>query len=169
MRLLLSNLTELEKSLETEEKVEKIIQFIQASPNIKTVASYAAMPFELNLDALNSALPEVRFCYPKCGKNGNMEFHAVRELSEMKTSDYGIREPDDALHQRVDPGDIDLFLCPAYAYQCSGERLGKGGGFYDRYLRHKRPDTITLGIVFSSQIIAHIPIEPHDLLVDRVL
>ena len=169
MKRVLSALTDLEKELETEQMVEKITHFIQVSPGIKTVSSYAAMPFEMNLDALHSSLPEVSFCYPKCGTGGQMEFHSVKDLLEMKTSEYGIREPDKSLHERIDPEAIDLFLCPAYAYTQSGGRLGKGGGYYDRYLLRKRPDTITLGVVFTCQIVAHVPAESHDLLVDRVL
>ncbi len=87
----------------------------------------------------------------------------------METSEYGIREPNDSSHKLVDPKAIDLFLCPASAYTSNGERLGKGGGYYDHYLLRKRPDAITLGVVFSSQLVAHIPTEAHDLLVDRVL
>ena len=169
MRRVLGNLTDLEKDLESGQMVEKITQFIQASPSIKTVASYAAMPFEMNLDALHHTLPEVSFCYPKCNGDGLMEFHHVSDLLEMNISNYGIREPDEARHELTDPQAIDLFLCPAYAFTRNGMRLGKGGGFYDRYLLKKRPDAITLGIVFSCQIVAHVPTEEHDLIIDRVL
>ncbi len=169
MTRVLTALTDLEKNLEAEKMVEKITHFIQASPGIKTVSSYAAMPLEMNLGALHSSLPEVSFCYPKCGDRGQMEFYSVRNLSEMQASDYGIREPDESLHELVDAEAIDLFLCPASAYTHNGERLGKGGGYYDRYLLRKRPDAITLGVVFSSQIVEYIPTEAHDLLVDRVL
>jgi 5-formyltetrahydrofolate cyclo-ligase len=163
------NLTDLEKDLETEIMLEKITHFIHASPEIKMVASYAAMPFEMNLDALKSQLPEVSFCYPKCGKDGQMEFYSVSDLSEMVPSNFGIREPDESRHPQIEPEAIDLLLCPAYAYTQQGERLGKGGGYYDRYLLRKRLDAITLGVVFSNQIVPHVPTEAHDLRVDRVL
>ena len=100
-----------------------------------------------------------------------MEFYTVDDLLEMNVSNYGIREPNESIHKVVDPQTIDLFLCPAYAYSNNGERLGKGGGFYDRYLLRKRPDAITLGVVFSCQVVTtgNIPIESHDLLIDRLL
>ncbi len=149
--------------------LEKISDFINASQKIRTVASYAALASEINIDALHSLLPEVSFCYPKCAGKGKMEFYLVRNLLEMKTSSYGIREPDASLHKKVNPADIDLFLCPASAYTRSGDRLGKGGGYYDRYLLHKRPDAITLGVVFSCQIVSELPTEGHDLSVSQVL
>lgn len=171
IKRLLSALSPIEKELESEQMIEKITHFLKASPTINTVASYAAIPAELNLDALHAENPEVSFCYPKCGAEGQMEFHLVSNLSEMKISNFGIREPDESIHHIADPQTIDLFLCPAYAYSNNGKRLGKGGGFYDRYLLRKRPDAITLGIVFSCQKLdpSHIPTEAHDLLIDRVL
>jgi 5-formyltetrahydrofolate cyclo-ligase len=169
MKNLLAALTNQEKDHEAGQMIEKITAFIQASPEIKTVSSYAAMPLEINLDTLHSSLPEVSFCYPKCAEAGQMEFYAVGDLSEMKASDYGMREPDESLHERIDPEAIDLFLCPAYAYTHDGKRLGKGGGYYDRYLLRKRPDATTLGVIFSSQMVAHVPSEAHDLIVDQVL
>ena len=100
-----------------------------------------------------------------------MEFHTVSNLAEMNISQYGIREPDQTIHKHVKPESIDLFLCPAYAYNDASQRLGKGGGFYDRYLLRKRPDAITLGVAFSCQKLSHthIPTDTHDLLIDRVL
>ena len=86
----------------------------------------------------------------------------------MNSLKFGIREPDAALHKTINPADIDLILCPAFAYTQDGERLGKGGGYYDRYLLRKRPDTLTIGVIFSCQLVAHVPTESHDLRVDRV-
>jgi len=169
MKLILSSLSDQDKERETEQMIKKITHFIQVSPDIKIVSSYAAMAFELNLDTLHLSLPGVSFCYPRCGAEDQMAFYAVGDLSEMVTSEYGIREPDGSLHSLVDPEAIDLFLCPAFAYTQRGERLGKGGGYYDRYLLQKRSDAMTLGVVFSSQIVAHVPTEPHDVLIDRVL
>jgi 5-formyltetrahydrofolate cyclo-ligase len=165
----LIDLSDSEKVLETQQMLEKISDVIRASPEIKMVASFAAMPFEINLDELHSRLPEVSFCYPKCGKKRQMEFYSVRDLLEMKTSNYGIREPDELKHQKVKPDKIDLFLCPATAYTLHGERLGKGGGYYDRYLLRKRADAITLGVIFSCQVVSCLPMEEHDLLIDQVL
>jgi len=171
MKQTLSKLAPSDKQQESEQIVTKIAQFVRTSPEIKTIASYAAMPDEVNLDGLHSALPEINFCYPLCGKNGQMNFYSVSALSEMQTSRHGIREPSEHHHDLISPEAIDLFLCPAYAYSPTGERLGKGGGYYDRYLLKKRSEVMTLGIVFSCQIVnlTEIPIESHDLIIDRIL
>jgi 5-formyltetrahydrofolate cyclo-ligase len=171
MKRLLTALSASDKELESAQIVGKITQFLQACPIIKTVATYAAMPSEVNLDALHTENPEVSFCYPRCGENGRMEFYQVSNVLDMQLSAQNIREPDESIHQLVCPQDIDLYLCPAYAYSENGKRLGKGGGFYDRYLLKKHANAITLGVVFSCQKLApsQIPTEAHDLLIDRVL
>lgn len=169
MKQKLGALTESEKAQESGVLLEKISHFIQTSPEIRTIASYAAMDSEPCLDALGEFHKEINICYPRCGARGGMDFYSVHHLSTMLISTYGIREPDVSIHEKVNPESIDLFLCPAYAYTPRGERLGKGGGFYDRYLLQKRPDAVTLGIVFSCQIIAQIPTEAHDLVIDHVL
>jgi len=170
MRESISQLSEFDKQCESEQMVQYVVEFISSNPNIKTVASYAATKDELNLDHLPASLPKIQFCYPKCEPNGIMQFHIVDQLSEMLPRTMGIREPDPKIHQQVTARSIDLFICPAFAYSKGGKRLGKGGGYYDRYLCKKRIDALTLGIVFKCQKITHhIPTEEHDLLIDRVL
>ena len=171
MRNTISQLSVDEKRRESTEKTRHIAKFITSHTMVKTVASYAATESELSLDALHSLLPEVRFCYPKCESQGVMNFYEVEDLSEMQFMTMGIREPNTEIHSLIEPADIDLFLCPAYAYSENGERLGKGGGYYDRYLPQKRSDALTLGISFNCQKIASntIPMESHDLLIGQVL
>lgn len=170
MKVAISKLSDEEKRQESAMITNRVIDFIKTHPEIRTVASYAATVMELNLDSLSAELPEVRFCYPKCGKQGLMEFHLVEDLLEMKSMTMGIREPNDEIHARARPEEIDLFLCPAYAFSDNGERLGKGGGYYDRYLTMKRAEAVTAGIVFSCQKLANgeIPTQAHDLRVCRV-
>ncbi len=66
--------------------------------------------------------------------------------------------------------EIDCVLVPGVAFDLSGHRLGRGGGFYDRFLaRLDRPKVAVLGVCFESQVLADIPCSPHDARVDRVL
>jgi len=171
MRMAISRLSQLEKEDESETMVVRIAEFISNYPMVKTVASYAATSAELNLDKLPSRLTELSFCYPKCSTEGIMDFYEIGDLSEMKPKTMGIREPDPKIHKRITAESIDLFICPAFAYSTYGKRLGKGGGYYDRYLCTKRSDALTFGVVFSCQKVDAdlIPTEAHDLLIDHVL
>jgi 5-formyltetrahydrofolate cyclo-ligase len=62
---------------------------------------------------------------------------------------------------------VDLILVPGLAFDLRGHRLGRGKGYYDQLLRGL--GGITCGVAFDQQIVAGIPVEPHDVRVNRVL
>jgi len=61
----------------------------------------------------------------------------------------------------------DLVLVPGLAFDRHGHRLGRGGGFYDRWL--EKTGLPTIGLCFSCQLVDAIPCEPHDIHVHAVL
>lgn len=69
----------------------------------------------------------------------------------------------------VDPTWPDLVVVPGLAFTASGERLGQGGGWYDRFLSAVRPDCITIGVCFGEQLVDEVPVEAHDIGVDHVV
>ncbi len=77
---------------------------------------------------------------------------------------FGIREP---LGSQLAPPP-DVVLVPGLAFGASGARLGRGGGFYDRWLA-RHPAVITVGLCFACQLVEHLPGEAHDLQVRSVL
>ena len=58
--------------------------------------------------------------------------------------------------------DIDFIIVPALAYDHNGGRLGRGGGFYDRFLAHTEVKAVTCGLAFSEQLVDELPIHAHD-------
>lgn len=62
----------------------------------------------------------------------------------------------------IAPEKIDAVVVPLVAFDDSGNRLGYGGGNYDRLLARLRPDAVVAGIAFEEQRLAHLPLEPHD-------
>lgn len=62
-----------------------------------------------------------------------------------------------------DPGLVDVVVVPGIAFTSRGERLGQGGGWYDRFLPRTRPDCVWLGVGFEPQLLASIPTEQHDV------
>ena len=63
----------------------------------------------------------------------------------------------------------DLILVPGLAFTAAGDRLGQGGGWYDRLLADVRSDCVTVGVCFAEQIVDVLPTEPHDVPVDFVV
>lgn len=66
----------------------------------------------------------------------------------------------------VPPQEIDLILIPGLAFDRTGRRLGRGGGFYDRFLADPALRAVRCGVLFECQLLPEIPAEPHDIHVD---
>jgi 5-formyltetrahydrofolate cyclo-ligase len=69
----------------------------------------------------------------------------------------------------VDPGWPDVVVVPGLAFTPEGERLGQGGGWYDRFLSNIRPTCTTIGVGFAQQLVESIPTEPHDVPLDHIV
>ena len=91
---------------------------------------------------------------------------------QLLTNRYGIREPDPRRHQGRPLWALDLLLVPLVAFDAAGNRLGMGGGFYDRLLaglsRHPRRPRL-VGVAYRFQQVACIPVQPWDRPLDLVI
>lgn len=68
-----------------------------------------------------------------------------------------------------DPGVVDVVIVPGIAFTASGERLGQGGGWYDRFLPQVRTGCVTIGVGFEPQLLDRLPVEPHDVRLDLIV
>ena len=68
-----------------------------------------------------------------------------------------------------DPTGVDVVVVPGVAFTAAGDRLGQGGGWYDRFLARIGDDTVTIGVGFVEQIVEALPVEAHDRCLDAVL
>jgi 5-formyltetrahydrofolate cyclo-ligase len=66
-------------------------------------------------------------------------------------------------------GPLDLVLVPGIAFTRAGARMGRGFGFFDRFLAHRAAGAIKIGIAFNFQIVESLPLEPHDVKLDLVV
>lgn len=85
----------------------------------------------------------------------------------MAPDEHGIRTPRDGAP--VLPTVIDLVVVPGLAFDPNGNRLGRGGGFYDRFLRRLRRGATTIGLAFDLQIVDVVPADDRDFTVDWVV
>ena len=79
----------------------------------------------------------------------------------------GIREPLEGI--TVPVSEIDLVIVPGLAFDEQGNRLGRGRGFYDRFLSHPDFRGLKCALAFEEQIVAAIPVAPDDVPVDMVV
>ena len=69
----------------------------------------------------------------------------------------------------VDPTVPDVIIVPGLGFTPNGARLGRGSGWYDRYLAGRRQDAVTIGVCFTEQLTDDLPVEEHDRAVDVVV
>jgi 5-formyltetrahydrofolate cyclo-ligase len=93
---------------------------------------------------------------------GPMIEAATGELT--RTGSFGIPEPDGPT---IDPATIDLVVVPGLAFTADGRRLGQGKGYYDRFL--PLTSAFTVGACFVELLVDDLPIEDHDVRLDRVI
>jgi 5-formyltetrahydrofolate cyclo-ligase len=107
-----------------------------------------------------------RVCLPRCEEGGIMEAYEIGSLEDVRPGRYNIPEPGEQC-RFVPPEDIELALVPCVSCSRVGERLGYGGGFYDRYLAKRNYPAVLL--CREALLLDEIPQGPHDLIMDAVL
>lgn len=104
-----------------------------------------------------------------------MRFHRFDgDASLLSRHRYGMEEPQDSA-AAIDPADLRtggervLALVPGLSFDGAGNRLGRGKGFYDRFLAAHRGDLISAGLCYELQLRETLPVEAHDSRVDFVI
>ena len=107
-----------------------------------------------------------RLSVPRCTGPGIMELRQLRSLEELSPGAHGIPEPPESAPV-MNPDDVDLAILPCLTCSHLGQRLGQGGGYYDRFLSNYRGGTVLL--CREKLIREEIPLEPHDYPIPWVL
>ena len=88
----------------------------------------------------------------------------LAENVEFAEGDFHIPEPQNHPYT----GDFDLIVVPGMAFDKAGHRLGRGKGYYDRFLS-QHPQVYTIGLCFDFQLLPEVPFESHDCLINEVI
>ena len=131
----------------------------------RTIAIFAPQPREPDVELLWMHGDGKDFAYPRV-TDGRLDLFRVASLYELAPGAFGVREPVARIEHAVAPETLDLILVPGVAFTRAGERLGRGGGFYDRLLASLPAHTCKVGVCFDAQILTELPVEPHDQRVD---
>lgn len=116
-------------------------------------------------DLIRSLLDRGRIvAVPRITPDQAMIAQGIVSFDAMKPGRHGILAPD-AEGPELAP---DLCIVPCLAVTGSGDRLGMGGGYYDRYLA-RHPEMATFALAFDEQVIDTIPVEPHDRRMDYIV
>lgn len=103
---------------------------------------------------------------PRSSEGGIMAVYAISGLHDLHPGRFGILEPDaGAIPIAIE--EIDFCVIPCLACDLKGNRLGHGGGYYDRYLSKRRMDTAV--VCYHDLILPEVPVMEHDIPIDRVV
>ncbi len=155
------------KSLEVQER------FLSAFPpgHGQKVALYAAVRGEVGTDRVRERCLAAGawLYYPRICDDGTLTFLRHEANDGWEQGRFGIREP------RAVPGGegiregFDLVVVPGLAFDAAGWRLGRGHGYYDRFLRRLAGTSLAVGLAFSWQMVPEVPVDAWDVPVDAVV
>ena len=136
--------------------------------NGKVIGGYYPYNYEYNLTKILKKFEKKNFLIslPRIKKNSQMDFLNWSTDDPLEINNYGIPEPTSNKIQLP-----DILLVPIVAYDKDCNRVGYGGGFYDRYIKkiNKIKKIITIGLAYSFQEVKKISINKHDMKLDFII
>ena len=150
-----------------------IIMQLKKNPHLRkaqTILLYYSLPDEVNthewIDELVAEGKKVLL--PVVTDGENMILREYTGKKDLKEGNYHILEPSGTLFPEKRYGEIEVGIIPGMSFDDKGHRLGRGKGYYDRFLS-KAKDARKIGICFPFQLFEHIPTDIHDIKMDMVL
>lgn len=137
------------------------------------IAGYWAIDGELPLHVLQLRLPPgSTWCLPVLWEpDQTLRFAPWRAGEALVSNRFGIPEPDVPAASLLLPADMAAVLMPLTGFDAAGRRLGMGGGWYDRSFAFRREATsppLLVGIGFDQQQVDAVPVQPWDVVPDRI-
>jgi 5-formyltetrahydrofolate cyclo-ligase len=145
---------------------------LEAFRHASVVMLYMPLPTELDLTAaaIRCYRQGKTVCVPRVDWKGrDMVPVEISSFDDevMEIDNHGLRTPREG--RPLVPRLIDLVIVPGLAFDTAGNRLGRGGGFYDRFLRRLRRSATTVGFAFDAQIVDAVPADDSDFGMDTIV
>ena len=137
----------------------------------KAVFFYCPLKREVQIQKLMAAaIAEGKKVFlPVCNpQRGTMKAAALRSLKDLRKGPYGILQPKPSGHRPVRHEDLDILLVPGLGFDKKGNRLGRGKGYYDKFLRSWAGEGVKVWIGFRAQILPAVPVGPRDVPMDYI-
>jgi len=152
-----------EQLAESSEKALNKIEQEAAFLNAKTVLLFWSLPDEVNTHDFIVKWSKKKTILLPVIVNDNLEAHYFEGKDKLETGLYNISQPASKLYK----GTIDLAIVPGQAFDTKGHRLGRGKGFYDKFLSSF--NGFKIGICFDFQLQEYIPHEEFDISMNLVV
>ncbi|MDD7462402.1 MAG: 5-formyltetrahydrofolate cyclo-ligase [Prevotellaceae bacterium] len=148
-----------------------VLQRLMVHPRLQqanTILLYHSLSDEVYTHDLIEQLHQAKknILLPVVINGEDMEIRPYTGKDTMKQGAMNILEPNTQPY--TDFSNIDLIIVPGMSFDSEGSRLGRGKGYYDRFLSQV-PHIYKIGICFDFQKVDHVPTSPHDIKMDEVL
>lgn len=143
-------------------------QLRQQLAGAQTIMAYYPLPDEVDIHSLIDDLVAMKktVLLPKVIDDEQMEIRRYQGAEDLREGVLHLLEP--VGEPFTDYALIDFALIPGMAFDAKGHRLGRGRGYYDRFLS-SIPPVRTIGVCFPFQKVAEIPVDATDIPVDEVV
>jgi 5-formyltetrahydrofolate cyclo-ligase len=150
------------------QRLHRNLEILAEYQAARTVHLFASFGTEVDTRPLLESLwaRGTRTVLPRVAPDGQLEHCVVQGFTELLAGFRDIPEPAPSCGRWL-PDEVDLILVPGVAFDRAGGRLGYGGGYYDRFLSACPAPRVALA--FHLQVVDHVPREPHDLRVHRIV
>jgi 5-formyltetrahydrofolate cyclo-ligase len=151
---------------------DRLLRSVQLWGSVATLPEYAAATTVMAFVGTRGE-PDTDPLFARCERDGKVLVlpRTLGERLEPALVGDGLRpgafEVDEPTGPAVDPSSIDLVLVPGLAFTVDGDRLGQGGGHYDRFLAGCRATAV--GVCFAEQLVDRLPLQAHDVRLSRVV
>ena len=148
-----------------------VLNLLCCHPRIRqarTLLIFHALPDEVPVQRLADQWLSEGKCIllPRVVDDTTMEICRYTGIGSLRQGAFGIMEPTGEVV--TDYTHIDVALVPGMAFDAVGHRLGRGRGYYDRFLSPLR-HIYKIGVCFPFQLVEHVPSAPHDVVMDEVI
>jgi 5-formyltetrahydrofolate cyclo-ligase len=105
---------------------------------------------------------------PVLRPDGDLDWASYEGPSSLVPGPFGLLEPSEVLRGVTAVSRADVVIAPALACSVRGDRLGRGGGSYDKALARVGGSVLTLALLYDDELLPEVPVEPHDVPVRAV-
>ena len=148
-------------------RVNEALWQVVAGHHYEIIHCFIPLPDEIDVfPFVQRAIQENKtVIVPRTLPGRTLEHLILKHPENLVAGRFGTLYPQDA---PIYSGKLDLIVVPGLAFDRRGNRLGYGAGYYDSFLS-QNPEAMKVGVGFPFQVLEHIPVEPHDVVLDRII
>ena len=163
-------MSEKDRAAESRSLCRRLVELLPDDPVV--ICAYMPMSDEVDIKPLLQDLLDRKYSiFMPRYEGGKLTFRKVEDLSILSPGSFDIPEPPITAPE-IDHQNVSHVFVPGRAYDLSRNRLGRGNGGYDHWIRNhrtKNQNTTFLGVCYECQVVQEVPVEGHDERVDAII